>query len=182
MERIEFYILDDELWYVTTDGKNERLDESNVEMVKEILSMIREYYPESYKALSANYSKSSMNVPYYQYLMVKRFCKCNFGSLDTQKFDLFDRSFNFEKVSCPLRGECPLEGKVCNPKFNSTLSAAELRVMKLVYENKNNEEIADTLCISPNTLKNHIKSVYVKLGIHEKAEFIRYAVRNSLFD
>jgi len=31
-------------------------------------------------------------------------------------------------------------------------------------------------------VKNHIKSVYRKLGIHEKSEFIRYANKNNLFN
>lgn len=181
MDGIEFYILDDELWYITADGRNERLDESNVEKVKEILSMIREYYPEAYASLASTYSKSAANVPYYQYLIVRRFCKCNFGNLDTNKFDVNARKFDFEKVACPLRGECLLEGKVCMPKFNSTLSPAEMRVMNLVFHNRSNDEIVEALSISPNTLKNHIKSVYTKLGIHEKSEFIRYAMANNMF-
>ena len=80
-----------------------------------------------------------------------------------------------------MRGECRFEGVVCFPKFNTRLSDSELRVMKLVYEGKSKEDIAEELYLSPNTIKNHIKSVYLKLGIHEKAEFIQYANRNNLF-
>lgn len=84
-------------------------------------------------------------------------------------------------MSCPLRGECPLEGVVCMHKFNSQLSKKELDVMRLVYEGCNNDEIADRLYLSPFTVKNHIKSVYAKLGIHEKSEFIQYANKNKVF-
>ena len=182
MENLEFYILDNELWCLCPDGRNEQVTEHNTELVREILSKIREFYPEAYKDLSKWYQKSAANVPYYQYLMVNRFCRCNFGKLDNTKKDIGRNGvFNFERVDCPMRGECPHENKVCCPSFNSNLSDAELRVMKLVYDGCDNDEIADQLYLSPHTVKNHIKSVYAKLGIHEKSEFIQYANKNNLF-
>lgn len=182
MENLEFYILDNELWCIFSDGRNEQVTEHNTELVREVLSKIREFYPEAYKDLSKWYQKSAINVPYYQYLIVNRFCRCNFGKLDNTKKDIGHNGvFNFERIDCPMRGECPHENIVCNPKFNSKLSDAELRVMKMVYEGCDNEDIADTLYLSPHTVKNHIKSVYAKLGIHEKSEFIRYSNDNNLF-
>ena len=183
MKDLEFYILENELWCLFPDGRNEQITEHNVELVREILSRIREFYPEAYKELSKWYQKSSSNVPYYQYLMVNRFCRCNFGKLDNTKKDVSSGGiFNFERVDCPMRGECPHENVVCNPRFNSRLSDAELRVMKLLYEGLDNGEIADKLYLSPHTVKNHIKSAYAKLGLHEKSEFIRYAKENNLFN
>ena len=81
-----------------------------------------------------------------------------------------------------MRGECRYEGEICGAKFNSRLSAAEVRVMRLVYDGISNDEIAERLYISPHTVKNHIKSVYLKLGIHEKSEFVQYAHNNNLFN
>ena len=43
------------------------------------------------------------------------------------------------------------------------------------------KDIADTLYLSSHTVKNHIKSAYARLGVHEKSEFIRYAKDNNLF-
>lgn len=183
MVGLEFYIFEGELWCKSDDGKNQIVDESQTELIKSVLYEIRECYPGAYKALMKEYQKSSLNVPYYQYLIVKRFCKCNFGKLDGTRFDIdMSGRFNFEKVECPLRGECRHEGVICSPKFNSKLSDAELRVMKLVYQGAGKDEVAEQLYISPNTVKNHIKSVYLKLGIHEKSEFIRYAESNNLFN
>lgn len=54
--------------------------------------------------------------------------------------------------------------------------------MKLVYEGVSKDEISTRLFISPNTIKNHIKSVYLKLGIHDQIEFVRYANNNNLFN
>ena len=180
MNGIEFYTIDSEVWFLTSDGKNERLDETQDEVVAMLIERMMECYPEAYKALSKFYAKSAMNVHYYRFLIARRFCKCNFGKLDTAEIDC-NTTFRFEKVSCPLRGECPLEGVVCMPKFNSQLSKKELDVMRLVYEGCSNDDIADRLYLSPFTVKNHIKSVYAKLGIHEKSEFIQYANKNKVF-
>lgn len=182
MNDLEFYIYEDELWCMFPDGRNDKVTEYNNELVKSILDKIREFHPEAYSDLTKWYRKSSQNVPYFQFLIVNRFCKCNFGNLDNTSKDI-DRKgyFNFERVFCPMRGECPHENVVCCPKFNSHISDAEMRVMRMIYDGCNNEEIADKLYLSPHTVKNHIKSVYIKLGIHEKSEFIQYAHKNNLF-
>ena len=182
MVAYEFYTIDSEVWYITSDGRNERLDESKEDIIALILDRMMECYPEAYKALSENYRKSAANVGYYRFLIARRFCKCNFGKLDTAEIDCSTLApFSFEKVQCPLRGECPFEGVVCMPKFNSQLSKKELDVMRLIYEGCSNEEVAERMYLSPFTVKNHIKSVYAKLGIHEKSEFIQYASKNHLF-
>ena len=182
MKDIEFYIYDSELWCIHPDGRNERVSEQDKDLIQGILQRIREQYPDAYKALTECYQKSAPNVPYFQYLIVSRFMKCNFGSMDNTKKDI-DRNgqMHFERVSCPLRGECPYEGRICNPKLNTRLSDAEMRVMKMVYEGYSNEEISSILYLSPYTVKNHIRSVYQKLDIHEKAEFIKYDHTNGMF-
>ena len=181
MNGVEFYTIDNEVWYITSDGKNERLDETKKDVVGMLIERIMECYPEAYKALEKCYSKSALNVPYYRYLIARRFCKCNFGRLDTTEIDC-GTSFHFEKVSCPLRGECQFEGVVCMPKFNNALSKRETEVMRLVYEGCSTSEVAERLYLSPFTVKNHIKSVYAKLGVHEKSEFIKYANKNKVFN
>lgn len=185
MVGIEFYTYDDELWCKTRDGKSFIVDETKTDVVSYILNNVRAMYPEAYSALEQLYSKSSLNVPYYRYLMARRFCKCNFSNLDTTMEDIDDENvdavFHFEKVSCPMRGECSHEGIICCPKFNSSLSKAEKRVMKLWYKGLPKEEIGRILFLSPGTVKNHIKSAYVKLGVHSSAEFVRYANEHQLF-
>lgn len=180
---VEFYIYNEELWFIKDDGTNQALAEKDTEVIQELLSTIRERYPEAYKALAKEYQKSALNVPYYQYLIVRRFCKCNFGKLDTTKYDIDNLGrFNFEKVECPLRGECKYDGVICNPKFNSKLSQSEERVMKLIYQGLSKEEVGDKLCLSPNTIKQHVKSAYCKMKVHDKGEFVKLAKDNNLFD
>lgn len=177
----EFYICDDKL-FCLTDGRNEEVTEKNQDLIVEILERIENYYPSALKALNECYAKSSFNIPYYNYLRVRRFLKCNFGDLDTSDHDDEDGVFNFEKIHCPLRGECKFEGLICGPKFNTKLSQAELRVMELYYRNETIDRIADQLYLSGHTVRNHIKSAFRKLDLHSQAEFISYANRNHLFD
>lgn len=181
MNEIEFYIYEDNLWYITDEGLSEKVSEESP-VIPYIIDIIQNRYPDAYDALRKEYAKSALNPSYYNYLIARRFCKCNFGELDASKKDV--NSFgelSFEKVKCPLRGECKLEGVCCAPKFNSTLSPAENRVGELMYKGLSTEEISDALYLSQNTVKNHYKAIYVKLGIHEKSEFIRYAQKNKMY-
>lgn len=178
----EFYIYNEELWYLSEDGTNKPLTERDEELIGQLLQRIIDDYPEAYKALSEKYEKSSANVRYYQYLIVRCFCKCNFGTLDGTKMDIDPKGrFNFEKVSCPCRNECKFEGIVCMPKFNTKLSNAEERVMRALYDGCSNEEIADKLYLSVNTVKNHIKSAYRRLGVNDRGEFIKLASEKNFF-
>ena len=180
IDGIEFYIYENDLWYIK-DGISEKLNEGN-SLVSVILDKIQRFYPNAYNALSGEYIKSSINVPYYHYLMVRRFCKCNFGLLDASKQDIdFNGDFSFEKVSCPLRGECKHEGVICCPKFCTDISPAENRVMELLYRGHSVDDISERLYLSPITVKNHYKSVYKKLGVHNQAEFMRYAQKNKMY-
>lgn len=165
-----------------SDGKTEEVTEKNTELIEEILQRIETFYPKALKALNEVYEKSSLNLPYYKYLRVRRFLRCNFGLLDTKDHDDEDGVFNFEKVICPLRGECKYEQIICMPKFASKLSEGEMRVMRLYYQNESIDHIADNLYLSGNTVRNHIKASFKKLKLHSQAEFISYASRNHLFD
>ena len=181
MNNLEFYIFEDELWAMSDEG-NEKVTEGNTDIVNSILKKVSEYYPEAYEALQEAYKKSSLYVPHYQFLMANRFCKCNFGELDSQKIDVDSKGvFNFERVRCPLRGECKYENIICNPKFSSRLSDAEYRVMKLVYDGDTNEVIAEKLYRSVETIKSQVQSSYRKLGVNSRSELIRDAQSNNLF-
>lgn len=178
----EFFTCDGDA-YCIEGGKSRKIAEGDTELINGLLDRIRDFYPEADMALRKAYDKSSLNVPYYKWLMATRFIRCNFGALDTTDADISDDdTFRFEKVKCPLRGECPLENVVCMPKFNSKLSEAENRVMRRYYTNPRIEDIAENLYLSGHTVKNHIKAAYTKLGIHSRGEFISYANKNHLYD
>lgn len=70
---------------------------------------------------------------------------------------------------------------ICAPKFNSKLSDRQIEVMRMLYDGKNDSEIAEKLFISLNTVNNHRKNSFRKVGVHSMAEFMRYAMTNNLF-
>ena len=62
------------------------------------------------------------------------------------------------------------------------LTAAERRIIAAVTEYKSlpNKRIADALCISIHTLRNHLASIYRKLGVHRRFELVLYAMEHGL--
>jgi two-component system NarL family response regulator len=63
-----------------------------------------------------------------------------------------------------------------------SLTARELDVLKLVARGMSNREVGDTLYISENTVKNHVRSILEKLHLHTRMEAAMYAVRQRIVD
>jgi len=61
-----------------------------------------------------------------------------------------------------------------------TLTGRELEVLGLVADGKTSREIGDLLYISENTVKNHIRNILDKLGLHSRNEAVLYAIRENL--
>ncbi len=60
------------------------------------------------------------------------------------------------------------------------LSERELEVLELIARGKPNAEIARTLYLSPNTVRNHISNILSKLQISNRTEATAYAIRSGL--
>ena len=60
------------------------------------------------------------------------------------------------------------------------LTGRELEVLQLVAEGQTSREIGVLLFISENTVKNHIRNILDKLGLHSRNEAVLYAVREDL--
>lgn len=182
MQAIEFYTTPEGEVTLRKIGCAEcQLQQSDTDFIQEMLSNIREYYPQAYEALMDIYSKSLPNKSYRDFLAVRRFIKCNFGVYDNELDVDVNGNYHFEFVSCPMRGECKFDKILCQPKFNSTLSDRQLEIMRLCYNGVSDAEIAERLFISINTVANHRKASFRKLGVHSMAEFNRYAAQNNLF-
>jgi LuxR family maltose regulon positive regulatory protein len=55
------------------------------------------------------------------------------------------------------------------------LSGSELRVLRYLPTNLTTPEIAAELYVSRNTVKTHVRSLYLKLGTHRRAEAVEFA-------
>ncbi len=60
------------------------------------------------------------------------------------------------------------------------LSERELEVLRLICAGKSNQEIADDLFLSLNTVKRHTNNLYSKLGVSRRAQAIMEARRLEL--
>lgn len=62
----------------------------------------------------------------------------------------------------------------------SRLTSRELEVLTLIGRGHTNDEIAQTLFISPHTVKNHVSNVYRKLRIRDRTHAALLAIRMGL--
>jgi DNA-binding CsgD family transcriptional regulator len=66
------------------------------------------------------------------------------------------------------------------PEVLDDLSQREVEVLHLLAAGKSNREIADTLCISLNTVATHVRSILTKTGTANRTEAAAYALRRGL--
>lgn len=182
MKAIEFYTTPSGEVTLKKIGETERqLTENDTEFIQAFLNVLKEFYTGAYEALMENYG-SNENKRYRDFLIVRRFIKCNLGIYDNS-IDLDEHwNFKFEFVSCPLRGECKYDKIICSPQFNTNLSDRQMEVMKLLYDGMTDSQVADKLFISLNTVNNHRKNSFKKLGIHSFNEFMRMAIKTNMFN
>jgi two-component system response regulator NreC len=62
----------------------------------------------------------------------------------------------------------------------SQLTERERDVLRLAAEGRTTQEIADALVISPKTVEGHKTSLMTKLGIRNRTELIKYALRKGI--
>jgi DNA-binding NarL/FixJ family response regulator len=61
-----------------------------------------------------------------------------------------------------------------------SLTDREKQVLKLVAEGRSNKEVADVLGISVKTAMSHREHVMEKLGVHNRTELVRFAIRKGV--
>ena len=61
------------------------------------------------------------------------------------------------------------------------LSNREIEVADLVVLGLSNQEIADKLCVTPKTIKFHLTSIYKKVNLKSRAQFIVWSIPHLNF-
>ncbi|WP_278706954.1 response regulator transcription factor [Bacteroides congonensis] len=157
------------------------LSENNRPTIEYMLSIIRDRYPKAHARLMKLYSASTMNRWHYEFRVVHRFIRCNFGEYDQYNLDINkDGQFVFEEVKCPLRGECEHEGVICRPELDTALSDREMEVFRLIVSNYQTDEIAADLHISPYTVNRHRENIKAKIKVRNVGEMITYWHQNQM--
>jgi DNA-binding NarL/FixJ family response regulator len=62
------------------------------------------------------------------------------------------------------------------------LTPREQEIVKLIAESYGNQQIADALVISVKTVERHRANILEKLGMHDRVQLTRYAIRRGLID
>jgi DNA-binding NarL/FixJ family response regulator len=104
----------------------------------------------------------------------------------------------FDMLEGVRRGEAPLSGAVAakilqefkqpdqslalKPEAREELTPREIEVLELVVEGATNKEIAETLVITENTAKIHLRNILEKLHLQNRIQAAVYAVREGLVD
>jgi DNA-binding NarL/FixJ family response regulator len=89
------------------------------------------------------------------------------------------RTFLSDEAQRTLMDEW-LEGGRAEP--DDPLTPRELEVVKLIAEAYTNRQIAETLKLSEKTIESHRANVFAKLGMRDRVEIVRYAIRRGVVE
>ncbi len=62
----------------------------------------------------------------------------------------------------------------------AALTRRELEVLKLVAKGRSTAEVAERLCISRFTVRNHVRNIFAKLSVHSRTGALSLALRQHL--
>jgi len=60
------------------------------------------------------------------------------------------------------------------------LTPREREVLQLLTQGNTNKEIGNTLCVSENTVKNHLKNILAKLHLQNRVQAVAFALREGI--
>lgn len=75
-----------------------------------------------------------------------------------------------------------INGELDNQVKHSKLTKREIEVLKLITQGLLNKEIADLLCISEKTVKNHVSNIFKKIEVSDRTQAAVYAIKNNIVD
>ncbi len=64
--------------------------------------------------------------------------------------------------------------------INHNLTKRESQILKLLVEGETIKQIAVSLCVSRNTVSNHVRHIYEKLGVNTRGAVVANAIRENL--
>ena len=74
-----------------------------------------------------------------------------------------------------------LSGKPISTPFGN-LSQREMQVLMMIVQGRKNQDISDTLCLSPKTISTYRHRLYEKLAVENDVELTFLALRHGLAD
>jgi DNA-binding NarL/FixJ family response regulator len=90
--------------------------------------------------------------------------------------------FLYPGAMTPLINDYLHRARTDQPLREEPLTAREQEVVKLIAEGYSTRQIADALVISEKTVDRHRANILEKLGMHDRVELTRYAIRRGLVE
>ncbi len=69
-----------------------------------------------------------------------------------------------------------------DPFGSNPLTRRELQILQLLVRGLSNKEIATALCLSDQTIATHMKSIFDKLGVHNRLMAVRVGIDLGIID
>jgi DNA-binding NarL/FixJ family response regulator len=66
------------------------------------------------------------------------------------------------------------------PEYPSGLTQREVEVLSLLAQGRSNRQIAEELIVAEGTTRRHVANIYQKIGVSNRSEATRYALREGL--
>jgi two-component system response regulator NreC len=79
-----------------------------------------------------------------------------------------------------LIGEVRRSGSHRSGDPYDSLTVREKEILKLIAQGKTTRQIADLLVVSPKTVEGHRTRLMAKLGVHDRVELVKFAVRKGI--
>ena len=150
-----------------------RLVMSRRDFIAPFMELITAHRPSAVDRLKERFSSSSANRHFQDFLICRRYIRCNFCGIDN-KWDIDENgNFNTEYILCPHTSECEDYGIVCNSN-ESILMPREKEVLKLIVDGYSNKEISEELFIAESTVHNHRNNMLKKLNVKNTAGLVKY--------
>ena len=90
--------------------------------------------------------------------------------------------FLYPGAMTPLIRDYLQRARSALPLREEPLTAREQEVVKLIAEGYSTKEIAEALVISEKTVERHRANILEKLGMHDRVQLTRYAIRRGLVE
>ena len=172
MEAVEFFLINGQTC-IRRNGVSRPLTPKDRDAVEFMLHNMEQCFPATVNRLREWAAESMPNKRFFEYRMVDRFIRCNFGEADFLNPDVENGMFHFEEVRCPLRGICKDEGIICKPKFQVPLPEEEGKAAALYSKGMTAKEIAKVMRKSVKTIKNQLGNAAKRLGLSRTRDLIK---------
>ena len=108
---------------------------------------------------------------------IKKYTVCRFGNFDNSPDFKNGRLMNSEYYNCGHRGNCPMEGVVCNSLWikGRVISPFEVKMVELLASDLTLPAVAEKLNISLTTFEIRKKVLFEKLQVYSRAGMVAVA-------